>query len=855
MKRAILLGIVAVVAASLDAADIGCPAVLRTVNDRLAREFISHDGLLLDYVGDIPTPEEIAELKPNAMGWWSPIENGSMFTGEWLPALMAEGVGRKELIERCVRGLIKMSEVSDVPGFIARGTGTDGKSHHPCGSNDQTDPWFLGLCEYCRWPYADAALKEKALGRLVFVAKALEANAWGVPCDGPFKGQNRGNLNAKKMPFWGKTRLMYSLKLLQALTGDVHWGKAYDGIKAGALDEIEAGGEVDAKVFKPCYGHGVWIYLSSAQALKRLIEMEENPVDRARMKKGFLHYAERVAPLMKDRAKYANTTERPFKYANWRTGYRWRVQKTQKEAESVAYMGKPEILGTRKDYERNGMANPLAAAAICALQGDDKFHDEIRATLKHYDYSTPNVSEFFHAAIAAAALGEKVSCEQRAAFESYRRAWAAERPRIEADIDANRKAQLTIRVVDAEGHSVSGVVVRVEQLTHDFRFGCSILALGQLGRDNAAYEDAFAKLFNHATTTFCLGAIEPVKGEVRFAEGSREIWRRPPPDRVLAFCKPRGIACKGQPLLAGSWHPQWAKSMDEKETKKLYADYFRRVAERYGESYQMFDVVNEAYCHTDFRLYEPETHYVDWAFAEAARYFPASCQLTVNEATPVNWWTFSPSRWSPQPNICGSRYHRMISRMLGQGIRLDGIGFQLHFFGVRGLKDAICGGGNDIRDWRENYGRFEEFGKPLFITEITVPTVLPEGWTGDGEEVQAEVLSNLYRFYFSLPAFAGITYWNLYDGATYKRTGWDESVTNAGLLDYAAREKPAYQALYQLINREWKTFARLCTGSDGTVSLRGFRGAYRIDVRQGDAQVESEVRLLADGATVELRLS
>ena len=67
--------------------------VLRTVNDRLAKEFLSADGLLLDYVGEIPTPEEIADLKPNAMGWWCPIENGSMFTGEWLPALMAAARG------------------------------------------------------------------------------------------------------------------------------------------------------------------------------------------------------------------------------------------------------------------------------------------------------------------------------------------------------------------------------------------------------------------------------------------------------------------------------------------------------------------------------------------------------------------------------------------------------------------------------------------------------------------------------------------------------------------------------------------------------------------------------------------
>ena len=380
------------------------PTVLRTVNDRLLREFISADGLLLDYVGEIPTPEEIADLKPNAMGWWCPIENGSMFTGEWLPALMSEGVSRKSAVERCVKGLIKMSEVSDVPGFIARGTGTDGKSHHPCGSNDQTDPWFLGLCEYCRWQYADAKLKAKALERVVFVAKALEKNGWQIPCDGRFKGQNRGKLNSKGMPFWGVTRFLYMLQSLAELTGDAHWSDLYARVKRERLGEIESGAEIDVKKFKAAYGNCVWIYVVSAQTLAALISREKDADDRERMKKGLSNYAAHVAHLMKDRVKYKNTTERPFKYANWRTGYAWRVQKTQKDAEAVAYSGKKEILGSRKGYERNGMSNPLAAAAICALSGEAGYKDEILATLRHYDYSTPNISEFFHAAIAAASF-------------------------------------------------------------------------------------------------------------------------------------------------------------------------------------------------------------------------------------------------------------------------------------------------------------------------------------------------------------------------------------------------------------------------------------------------------------------
>ena len=378
--------------------------VLEKVNGRLEREFISAEGLLLDYVGDIPDAEEIAANRPNAMGWWTPIENGSMFTGEWLPALMAEGAAKKPLVERCVKGLIKMSEVSDVPGFIARGTGCDGKSHYPCGSNDQTDPWFLGLVEYCRWPHADPVVKSNALDRLVFVARALEANGWGVPCDGAFKGENRGCLCSKGMPFWGKSRLMYSLKALHLLTGDAHWGERYRGIKAESIAEIEAGGEVDAKRFKLCFGSGVWIYVASAQMLARLIELEDTAADRERMRKGLLHYAERVAPLMELRSKYDNAKVRPFRYANWREGYDWRPQKTQKDAESVAFSPRCEVLGDRKAHEREFMSNPLAAAAVCALADRDRYHDAILATLRHYDYDTPNISEFFHAAIAASAI-------------------------------------------------------------------------------------------------------------------------------------------------------------------------------------------------------------------------------------------------------------------------------------------------------------------------------------------------------------------------------------------------------------------------------------------------------------------
>lgn len=408
-----------VVALSLLAAAHYCPAspekaaalagrtageILSEVNARIEKEFIGGDGLLLDYVGDIPTPEEIADLKPSAMGWKTPISNGTMFTGEWLPAVMSEGASKKGLVERCVKGLIKMSEISDVPGFIARGTGTDGKSHYPCGSNDQTDPWFFSLLEYCRWPHADSGLRARAMERLVCVARALKANGWKLPCDGAFKGENRGNLASDGMPFWAKTRFLYSLKSLHRLTGDRQWEECYESVKADALDAIESGGESDAKFYKACFGGGVWIYIPSVQALSRLVELEENESDRARMKKGLLLYASRVAPLMDRRTRYDNSAERPLKFMNWRDGFYWPPQRPRKKAQDVHYSSKPEILGKRRDFECDYMRIPLAAAAVCAIADAERYRGEILSTLRHYDYSTPNLCEFFYAAIAAAAM-------------------------------------------------------------------------------------------------------------------------------------------------------------------------------------------------------------------------------------------------------------------------------------------------------------------------------------------------------------------------------------------------------------------------------------------------------------------
>ena len=91
----------------------------------------------------------------------------------------------------------------------------------------------------------------------------------------------------------------------------------------------------------------------------------------------------------------------------------------------------------------------------------------------------------------------------------------------------------------------------------------------------------------------------------------------------------------------------------------------------------------------------------------------------------------------------------------------------------------------------------------------------------------------LYRLWFSIPNMRGIIYWNLSDGVNWM----NEGDCLGCLCDESICEKPSYQALYQLIRREWRTSAVLESDRNGEAKLRGFKGGYTGKVTLGDQSV------------------
>ena len=127
---------------------------------------------------------------------------------------------------------------------------------------------------------------------------------------------------------------------------------------------------------------------------------------------------------------------------------------------------------------------------------------------------------------------------------------------------------------------------------------------------------------------------------------------------------------------------------------------------------------------------------------------------------------------------------------------------------------------------------YAQLGRPLHFSELTILSgiVQPEhSWsqrrddwfsTPEGEERQAQQVTEIYRLLFSHPAVEAITWWDFADEGCWLGAP-------GGLLRKDLSPKPAYEALLRLIKREWWTAARtLVTDDQGRASFEGFLGDY-----------------------------
>lgn len=391
--------------------------------------------------------------------------------------------------------------------------------------------------------------------------------------------------------------------------------------------------------------------------------------------------------------------------------------------------------------------------------------------------------------------------------------------RIERNIEKYRKGDAMIEVVGKDGKPLANATVIIRQQTQEFLFGCNLFALGQLKTPelNSRYENSFANLFNCATVPFYWGDLEPQQGQLRFNEGSPRVWRRPPPDQLVKWCKAHHIMPKGHALMYAKnmFMPAWTDRNNPEIFLKQAHQHMAGIAKRYGDTFPIWDVANEEIPrirHLD-QWHKVPDNYLSWCFREADNLFPKNVKLLYNDGTE-----------EVHKNI--AEYKSLFTVLMGKGVRVDGMGIQFHGYNRKGMLDGKLYPPEELFNV---YDQLSQLKLPLYITEITIP-----GSGENGSIYQGEIVENLYRLWFSTPNMAGITWWNLGDGTAFE----EENKVMGGLLDENMNPKPAFKALDRLINHEWKTNETLNTDGDGNVRFKGFHGKYLIKVSTNGVKKE-----------------
>ncbi|MCB1226432.1 MAG: hypothetical protein KDK99_11510 [Verrucomicrobiales bacterium] len=373
------------------------------------RRFIDAHGIMIDFTDlegnvSLPTPEECREGKPNALGWWSPIENGAMFNGLFMDAAIlrwkrTQSDDDAAKARKLMEGLLMLNSISEVKGFVGRGVSTDGRSHYAMGSNDQTMPWYLGLWRYWESGLATPAEKQRITQHLVETTEEVMRLGWKMPAEPPFG--TRGSFEG--FHFEEVARKLFVMKLLHRVTAEEKWRTLYHtelDLRGGETGESKR--QICRTGMKFWYSHRHnWTSCAAVGALRGLWELESDPALKAIYREGLIATAHLAAESLPLALQFDNADTSYFEM-NWRVmNAEWKPQTTEQEAQALAQVQMKMFrqLAPRRGKETAFVREPSAAAWNVMLCPDTdvlKQHGaEVQKLIAHFDYRKLYYSQFF----------------------------------------------------------------------------------------------------------------------------------------------------------------------------------------------------------------------------------------------------------------------------------------------------------------------------------------------------------------------------------------------------------------------------------------------------------------------------
>ena len=390
-------------------------------------------------------------------------------------------------------------------------------------------------------------------------------------------------------------------------------------------------------------------------------------------------------------------------------------------------------------------------------------------------------------------------------------------------IEKHRKTDIAIVIAQPDGKPIPGAKVELKMVRHKFLFGCNIFKWGRCSTEaqNSEYSRKYAELFNFATLGFYWWDFESVKDRPKYAYA----------EQVAAWCHEHEIQTKGHPLAWNFFDPAWVKNLDDAELYRRQMDRIEACTERFNGKIDKWDVINEV---------------VQWNRDDCFKQSPRLTKL-MQDRDPIEYakLCFIRARaGNPDATLLindyihNQEYVDLVAKLVDANGKplYDTIGIQSHMH-------SGTWSNNEIWDTCE---LFAKFGRPLHFTELTVLSTSQKfNWgdsnfvtTEEGEANQRDEVVRIYTMLFSHPAVEAITWWDFSD-----QGAWME--VPSGFLRKDMSSKPAYDALLQLVKKDWATNETLTTDAKGEINLRAFQGDYTLKITypDGSTSTEGDIRM------------
>lgn len=411
-----------------------------------------------------------------------------------------------------------------------------------------------------------------------------------------------------------------------------------------------------------------------------------------------------------------------------------------------------------------------------------------------------------------------------------------------------RTGAVRVVVRDASGKPVSGCKVAIRQTSSDFLFG----VFEGSPYDAKAFGIARDAGFNFATVLLGWDWTDTVNGRLDIQGIEKTFGLRALRDQGFVV-KAHGVVwLQGYGIL-----PQRAHRMEPDTLRDAAIEHEQLLLKAFGNRVGIWEAMNEPNATNVLGVPRSVVHEILRGSAVQIGQVKGLVSL-LNGAHDGDYGRrFSLYALNGQPQ---EDWYRTYSAFLEEAKtagcldEVDVIGLQ-YYPGLR-FNDSWGGpqGPATTPSWfADMLDRYSKFGKPVHVTEFSVPSSYGQGWRSGywrqpwDEATQADYAERTYTIAFAHPACHSITWWDVTDR--------ESSVLTGGLCDAEGNPKPAFTRLNQLIQNWTGSEAHGETGEDGSAELTGFGGAYTVEASVPGAKTVTTTTRIREREITELEMT